>query len=40
VKGYISYPLEDPEDVAVVLEILGQNYERAKAAAERRAAKE
>jgi Luciferase len=40
VKGYISYPLEDQEDVAVVLEILGQNYERAKAAAERRGAKE
>ena len=38
VKGYISYPLEDPEDVAVVLEILGRNYDRAKAAAEGRAA--
>ena len=37
VRGYISYPLEDREDVAVVLEILGRNYERAKAAAERRA---
>ena len=36
VKGYISYPLEDQEDVSVVLEILGANYERAKAAAERR----
>jgi hypothetical protein len=29
--------MEDPEDVAAVLEILGQNYDRAKAAAERRA---
>ena len=37
VKGYISYPIQSPEDVAVVLEILGWNYERAKAAAERRA---
>jgi hypothetical protein len=36
VKGYISYPLEDREDVLVVLEILGRNYDRAKAAAERR----
>jgi hypothetical protein len=36
VKGYISYPIEDPEDVSVVLEILGRNYYRAKAAAERR----
>ena len=36
VKGYISYPLEGPEDVSVVLEILGRNYDRAKAAAERR----
>lgn len=38
VKGYISYPIEDQEDVSVVLEILGQNYDRAKDAAERRAA--
>jgi predicted DNA-binding protein len=38
VKGYISYPLEDQEDLSVVLEILGRNYDRAKAAAERRAA--
>src|ERR671920_1867567 len=38
VKGYISYPLEDQEDVSVVLEILGRNYERAKDAAEHRAA--
>ena len=36
VKGYISYPLEDQEDLSVVLEILGRNYGRAKAAAERR----
>jgi luciferase-like monooxygenase len=38
VKGYISYPLEDQEDVSVVLEILGANYDRAQHAAERRAA--
>jgi hypothetical protein len=38
VKGYISYPITSPEDVSVVLEILGWNYDRAKAAAERRAA--
>jgi hypothetical protein len=37
VKGYISYPIESPEDVSVVLEILGWNYDRAKAAAGRRA---
>jgi hypothetical protein len=38
VKGYISYPLENEEDVSAVLEILGRNYDRAKNAAERRAA--
>jgi hypothetical protein len=32
----ISYPIENPEDASVVLEILGWNYDRAKAAAERR----
>lgn len=37
-RGYISYPIEDREDIAAVLEILGRNYERAKAAAARRAA--
>ncbi len=37
-KGYVSYPVEDQEDVSAVLEILGWNYDRAKAAAERRAA--
>ena len=37
-RGYISYPVEDSEDVSAVLEILGRNYDRAKAAAERRAA--
>lgn len=37
-KGYVSYPVEDQEDVSMVLEILGWNYDRAKAAAERRAA--
>jgi hypothetical protein len=35
VKGYISYPLQDQEDVSVVLEILSRNYDRAKAAAKR-----
>ena len=38
VKGYISYPLKDQEDVSVVLEILGANYDRAKDATQRRAA--
>ena len=38
VKGYISYPVEDREDVSAVLEILGWNYDRAKDAAERRGA--
>ena len=38
VKGYISYPLENEEDVSAVLEILGRNYDRAKDAADRRAA--
>lgn len=37
-KGYISYPVDDGEDVSAVLDILGRNYERAKAAADRRAA--
>ena len=37
-KGYVSYPMEDQEDVSAVLEILGWNYDRAKAAAERRTA--
>ena len=37
-RGYISYPVEDREDVASVLEVLGRNYDRAKAAADRRAA--
>jgi hypothetical protein len=37
-RGYISYPIVDTEDVAAVLEILGRNYDRAKAAATRRAA--
>lgn len=35
-KGYISYPVQSPDDVAAVLKILGWNYDRAKAAAERR----
>ena len=35
VKGYISYPLEDQEDVSAVREIPGRNYERATNAAER-----
>ena len=37
-KGYVSYPVEDSEDVSIVLDILGRNYERAKAAADKRAA--
>ena len=37
-RGYISYPIRDEEDVSAVLEILVHNYDRAKAAAERRAA--
>ncbi|CAN5890887.1 hypothetical protein BH18ACT11_BH18ACT11_31370 [soil metagenome] len=37
-KGYISYPVENSEDVSSVLDILGRNYARAKAAADRRAA--
>jgi hypothetical protein len=37
-KGYISYPIESREDVAAVLEILGWNYDRAKAADDRRVA--
>ena len=36
VKGYVSYPIQDREDVSAVLEILAQNYDRAKDAAERR----
>ena len=36
-KGYVSYPMQNQEDVSAVLEILSWNYERAKAAAERRA---
>jgi len=39
VKDYISYPVQDQEDVSVVLEILAWNYDRAKAAVERRAAR-
>ncbi len=38
VMGYISYPIQDQEDASVVIEILGWNYDRAKAAAECRAA--
>ena len=36
VKGYISYPIESQEDLSVVLEILGWNYDRAEEAARRR----
>lgn len=32
VKGYVSHPLENEEDVAAVLDLLRQNYDRAKAA--------
>jgi hypothetical protein len=37
-KGYISYPVENREDVSAVLKALGWNYDRARAAADRRAA--
>ena len=37
-RGYISYPMESCEDALTVLEILRSNYERAKAAAERKVA--
>ncbi len=37
-KGYVSHPVESEEDVSAVLGILGRNYERAKAAADRRVA--
>ena len=36
VEDYVSYPVQDQEDVSVALEILGWNYDRAKAAVERR----
>ncbi len=36
--GHISYTIESQEDVSVVLELLGWNYDRAKEAARRRAA--
>ena len=32
-EGLVSYPVEGDEDVAVVLEILGWNYDRAREAA-------
>jgi hypothetical protein len=32
-EGHVSYPVESDEDVAVVLEILGWNYDRAREAA-------
>lgn len=38
-KGYVSYPVEDQEDVSAVLEILGWNYDRAKAAGRRAASR-
>jgi hypothetical protein len=37
-RGYISFPIRNREDVTAVLEILGRNYDRVKAAAERRIA--
>ena len=33
VEGYVSYPIQDQEDLSVVLEILGWNYDRAREAA-------
>ena len=35
-RGYVSYPMESREDASAVLEISRSNYERTKAAAERR----
>ena len=29
-EGYVSYPVLDDEDVAVVLEVMGWNYDRAQ----------
>lgn len=34
VRSYVSYPIQAPEDVSAVIEILGRNYDRAKVAAE------
>ena len=31
-KGYISYPIRDQESLSAVIEILGRNYDRTKAA--------
>lgn len=33
VEGYVSYPIQDQEDLSVVLEIFGWNYDRARDAA-------
>ncbi len=33
VEGYVSYPIQDQEDVSVVLEILGWNYDLVRDAA-------
>lgn len=35
-EGHVSYPVEGEEDIAVVLEILGWNYDRAREGAEDR----
>jgi hypothetical protein len=32
-EGYVSYPVQDQEDLSVVLEILGWSYDRARDAA-------
>ena len=37
-RGYVSYPIRSPEDVSSIIEVLHMNYNRAKAAAARRAA--
>jgi len=37
-RGYVSHPIENQGDVSAVLEVLGTNYVRARAAAERRMA--
>jgi hypothetical protein len=38
--GYVSYRIRGPEDVAGVIELFQMNYDRAKAAAERRRSQE
>lgn len=39
-EGFVSYPMRDREDAAAITEAMRANYERAREAAERRAARE